>query len=1086
MRRITLAALFALVLALSLTAQAPKVAQPAMSEPAVSPDGTEIAFVSGGDIWTVPAAGGEARLLVAHPATESRPVYSPDGKWLAFVSTRTGNGDIYALQLATGEVRRLTWDDAPEQLDGWSRDGQWVYFSSTSHDISGMNDVYRVSIDGGTPMEVSADRYVAEFQSAASPDGKTLALVARGVAAGQWWRHGHSHLDESEIWLQHDGTASYEQLVTRGAKSLWPMWTPDGRALYYMSDRNGNENIWRLRLGGQPEQLTHFTNGRVLWPSLAANGKLLAFERDLGIWTMDPQSGQAKALKVELRGAPATIVAEHKRFNNEFSDLAVSPDGKKLAFTVHGEVFAASAKDGGDAVRVTNTLARESRLQWAPDSHRLAYISERGGRDRIYVYDFNSEQETQLTKGEEDEGAPRFSPDGKSLAFRRGLNQIVVYDFAGKKEKVVATGLFSRPDIDPRPFDWSPDSRYIAYLDRGTRAYTNLKLVAVTDGTAQPISFLANTFSGSPNFGRDGKYVLFETAQRTEGSKIARVDLVPHTPKFREDQFRELFKDERPGRPDDKTKSEPRKEDDAAAAKDTAGDEKKPAPKEATPRTDFVAEGIRNRLTLMNIGLDIGNPVISPDGKWLAFFGDTGGQSNVYIYSIDELAKDPPVAKQLSATAGRKSSLQFSGDSKELFYLDTGRIQHVALDSNNPRPIAVTAEMDVDFNREKVEAFDEGWRALRDNFWDGTMHGLDWQAMREQYAPRVAAARSSDELRRLINLMIGELNSSHMGTGAPMSERITSTGHLGLRFDRAAYERDGVFKITEVVGLSPAAIAGIKAGETLTSIDGTNLGRRTNLDEQLDYKIDKKITVGVASASGEARKITLKPVRGTTEKGLLYRDWVNCNREYVEKVSGGRLGYVHMFDMGQGSLDQLYVDLDTQNVARQGVVVDVRNNNGGFVNAYALDVLGRRGYMTMTPRNLTTPVPARSMLGQRSLELPTILVTNQHSLSDAEDFTEGYRTLGLGKVVGEPTGGWIVYTGGVSLLDGSTLRMPGTRIRAHDGTDMEMHPRPVDVRQMRPLGESYKGADSQLDVAIKELLGQIEGKPGPTQKTAGQ
>jgi C-terminal processing protease CtpA/Prc len=209
-----------------------------------------------------------------------------------------------------------------------------------------------------------------------------------------------------------------------------------------------------------------------------------------------------------------------------------------------------------------------------------------------------------------------------------------------------------------------------------------------------------------------------------------------------------------------------------------------------------------------------------------------------------------------------------------------------------------------------------------------------------------------------------------------------------------------------------------------------------------------------------------------TEKALLYREWVEDKRAYVAKVSGGRLGYVHMFDMGAGSLAQLYVDLDAENHGREGVVVDVRHNNGGFVNAYAIDVFARRPYMTMTPRG-GTESPARTVLGQRALEAPTALVTDQHSLSDAEDFTEGYRTLKLGPVVGEPTAGWIIYTSNVNLIDGSSLRIPSTVIRGSDGKVMEMNPRPVDVLVERPVGESYTGKDSQLDAAVRELLKKL-------------
>ena len=200
-----------------------------LSQPAISPDLSEIAFVSGGDIWSVPASGGDAHLLVSNPATESRPLYSPDGKRLAFISTRTGNGDIYVLDLATGALKRITFDDGFDQLDAWSRDGRWLYFSSTSHDISGMNDIYRVSAQGGTPMPVSDDRYTNEFFGAPSPDGHQLALTARGIASSQWWRKGHSHLDESEIWLMRDGESrTYERITDGGAKEIWPMWGQQG------------------------------------------------------------------------------------------------------------------------------------------------------------------------------------------------------------------------------------------------------------------------------------------------------------------------------------------------------------------------------------------------------------------------------------------------------------------------------------------------------------------------------------------------------------------------------------------------------------------------------------------------------------------------------------------------------------------------------------------------------------------------------------------------------------------------------------------------------------------------------------------
>src|ERR1051325_1790413 len=248
--------------------------RPYFTEPSLSPDRKEIAFVSGGDIWTVPATGGVASLLVSHAANEARPLYSPDGRQLAFISSRTGNGDIYLLTFATGDLKRLTFDDGLDQLDGWSRDGRWIYFSSTSRDIGGLNDLYRVSPNGGTPMTVSADRYTNEFFCAPAPDGKTLAFSARGIASGQWWRKGRSHIDESEIWLLRSfdgGTGTYERVTAAGgAKELWPMWSADGRSLFYEPDRTGAANIWTTTPGrSEARRLSNFTNRVVPWRSLS-------------------------------------------------------------------------------------------------------------------------------------------------------------------------------------------------------------------------------------------------------------------------------------------------------------------------------------------------------------------------------------------------------------------------------------------------------------------------------------------------------------------------------------------------------------------------------------------------------------------------------------------------------------------------------------------------------------------------------------------------------------------------------------------------------------------------------------------------
>lgn len=1093
----------------SVAQVAPPAPVPYFSEPSISPDRTEIAFVSGGDVWTVPLAGGEARLLVSHPATESRPVYSPDGRRLAFTSNRTGGGDIYVLAFDSGELRRVTFDDSNDQLDAWSRDGRWLYFSSISRDISGMNDIFRVSPEGGTPMQVSADRYTNEFFSAPSPDNSALAFTARGISSGQWWRKGRSHIDEAEIWVRSDingagaNASAYRQITPGGAKELWPMWNANGNALFYVSDRSGAQNIWLRPVGAQgraeeaTQQLTKFTDGRVLWPSISNDGRVIVFERNFRIWKLDTSNNQASEVQIARRGTVAGPGVEHLRLTDRINEFALSPDGKKVAFIVRGEVFAASSADGGDAARITVSHADESQVTWSPDSRRLVYVSDRDGTSHLFNYDFAANAETQLTRSAEADATPRFSPDGRLLAFERAGRELRVMNMETKTERAVATGNFERPPINPdRPFVWSPDSRFIAYMPVAAKLFRNVYVVRADESSSavlpvpQPVSFLANVFSNTVSWSPDGTFMLFDTGQRTESFQVARVDLIPRTPRFREDQFRDLFREESPRNltpPQRETNTpaptpaptptttptpaaSPTASPTPAATTSGADERKKPGDK----KVEITFDGIRQRLSLLPVGLDVNYQSISPDGKWVVLIASAAGQQNLYLYSLDELAREPAVPKQLTSTPGFKGAAQFTPDSKEIFYIEQGRINVTTLDGKT-RPLAVAAEMDVDFAREKMQVFRQVWSYLHEHFYDPNFHGVNWNAMRADYEPRIAGARTPDEMRRLLQLMVGELNASHLGVSAPFTGASPATGRLGLRFDRSTYETTGRLRVTQIIPLSPAALVReIKPGDYLLAVDGQEITAHTNLDELLNYKINRRVRLTVAASADGAnkREPAIRPVNGATEKALLYREWVEGNRAYVARISNGRLGYVHMFDMGSSSLSQLHVDLDAENHSREGVVVDVRNNNGGFVNVYAIDVLARRGYLTMTPRGQVS-APGRTVLGQRALESPTILVTNQHSLSDAEDFTEGYRSLKLGKVVGEPTAGWIIFTWSQTLIDGSTVRLPRMKITANDGTNMELNPRPVDVPVSRPIGETYTERDSQLETAVRELLKQL-------------
>jgi tricorn protease len=1031
-------------------------------EPSLSPDGNEIAFVSGSDIWTVSVGGGEAHLLIAQEGTESRPLYSPDGKSMAFTSGRTGNGDVYVFNFASGDVKRLTFDDAAEEVSAWSPDSRFIYFSSTGHDISGMADVFRIPAAGGTPMAVLEEPYTNEYFASPSPDGGAIVFSARGVASRQWWREGHSHLDESEIWLWKEKGNQLQKITNRGAKEIWPMWSADGSSIFYMSDRDGHENLWSKPISGEGKQLTKFTDGRVLWPAISRNGNTIVFERNFQIWKYDVSSAKASQVSISKRGAQPSAGVEHVRMTNQFNNLAVSPDGKKVAFIARGEIFAASVKDGGDAARITNSPEAEEQPVWSPDSKKVVYVLNDGASSSIYEYSFATQAKRKLTNSGARDESPVFSHDGKSIAFTRNGSELHIYDVATGKDRTSAKGYFGRgPFSSNNTLAWSPDDKWIAYASFGHKTFRNVFVVPSAGGEAKQVSFLSNTFGGRIEW--SGKSILFVTQQRTEDGLVARIDLVPKTPLFQEDKFSDLFVDPIPS---DKKTVPPAKT--ATTTKDTVV-----AKTNSSAAIQFA--DIARRLNFLSIGMDVDDIRVSHDGKVLLLIATVAGQSNLYTYSLDELSKEAPVAKQITSTAGQKSNPHFTADDKEVIYLERGTVYKATLETRQSKPIDIAAELNIDFAAQKNAVYQQAWNIQNDFFYDSLHHGSNWRNVLKQYEPLASAAKTPDELRRVISQMLGELNASHSGISAPANQNVTVDARTGLRFDRAEYEKSGKLKVSSVIALSPADVSGaIHVGDFVLAVDDTVLSADMNFDRLMLNKIGKRTRLAVSSTglAKDGKTVSLMPVNQTTEKRLLYRQWVNQQREYVKKASGGRLGYVHMLDMSAESLNQLYIDLDAENHARDGVVVDVRNNNGGFVNAYALDVLSRKGYMTMTVRGLPS-APARTQLGQRALELPTVLVTNQHSLSDAEDFTEGYRALGLGKVVGEPTAGWIIYTSSATLVDGSVMRLPFIRVTDHEGKNMELNPRKVDVAVSRDLGESAQNKDAQLDVAVKTLLDQV-------------
>jgi Tol biopolymer transport system component/C-terminal processing protease CtpA/Prc len=1074
--------------------------RPYIRTPVISPDGAQIAFVYAADIWMVDARGGDAERLTAHPAGHIAPRWSPDGAQIAFTSARTGGGDIYRLPLRGGAVERVTFHDSVSTAEAWSRDGADLFFSSYRDQQS--SAIYRVSCGGGTPIRWISQPYESLMHLSVSPDGRRLAF---NLVRDPWWRRGPNPYGGCEIWVvSNSPDADDFQRIAADyiGMNRWPLWAPDGAGLYYVSDRSGAENLHFQPLDGGPaRQVTAFREGRLLWPSISAGGQTIVFERDFSPWRLDTASQTSAPISVRVRPDTKITPVRISTYTRDLSELALAPDGKKVAFVARGTVFADFAdketdkeRRQGPSFRISSSSFREHDISWSPDSRRLAFISDRDGDGEVYLYDFASRGEVRLTNREGElpghKHNPQFSPDGQWIAYAYSDDQIRLLDTHSGEDRAFVRANFTYG----ASFSWSPDSRWLVFIAQDGSFFSNLHVQEIGSDEARQITFLSNLTAYHPIWAPSGQFIVFTTGQYRAESQIALVDLRPQAPQFREEEFERLFGE------GGRRASPGREQPEAPAETDTEGDEA-PAPQPAPPAVVF--EGIERRLRLLTpTQMDAVALCISPDSRDLIFLATVAGKANLWNLALDEPRADHP-PRQLTGGTGAKGAAQFAPDGKSFYFLDGGQIAVRKFPSGDQSTLPVQAEVVVDFNQEKLQIFAECWRLLRDHFYDPTFRGLDWSAARTQFAPLVAGAQTSGDLITVLNLMVGELRASHLGV-FPSGGGGSQDGYTGLLFDPAEQARSGRLCVADVLPDSPAALAGegaaIRPGDELLAVNGAPVGPDANLDALLQRTVGRRVRLlvrtprpeapapadagtaeadapadgaGAARPHPEEREVDVRPVSQGMYGELRYRAWVQANEQYVHRVSGGRLGYIHIRAMSYNAYQQFLVDLDSETHSKQGVVVDVRFNAGGHTATFMLDVLARRSELMSTFRG-RSPADAYHLSGNRVLNKPTVLLINEGSGSNTEMFAESYRRMGLGRVVGRPTAGAVIWTFEHSLLDGTRFRLPRFKVATSEGEDLEGTGRAVDVEAALPLGATARGRDPQLDAAVATLLAQID------------
>ncbi len=1048
-----------------------------------------IAFTYLGDIWTADESGANVQRITANPARDVYPRFSPDGKWIAFSSDRQGNLDVYVVPAAGGQPKQLTFHSADDNVLGWSPDSKWILFSSQRGEDF-MAKLYLVPVEGG--MEKSAGPDMGVW-GGFSPDGTKLAINRRSQV---YWRKYYRGSYQSDVTVMDIASKKFTDLTNFDGMDSWPMWSRDGH-IYFVSDREGGglTNIWRVsEKGGKAEPVTTFKSGDVRWPAISADGKTIVFEHDFGVWKLDVASRKTTPIRIDIAAETEENMSEVRTFTARADDFDLAPNGRRVAFSIHGEVFTAPVEEG-DVRQITDNPARDRDPSFSPDGKWLAFVSDRSGREELYLTSVDGSADARkITDLDTLKNSAFWSPDSKALAFTTSDSKLYKVDVATAQTTELASSKYGNLNGGI----WSPDGKWIAYAKADISRNTDIYLVPSAGGQEHRVTF--DSYSETrPRFSADGKKLYFV---RTEGGGGGG----PFGTASAQVYVTLLEKQERD--PDD-----PEERPETAA-----NDESTPTrgPRAAQPVKDVNIDwdGLKRRtrqVTRLSSPVFVYEPAY--DNRTIAFVTMEPGsmRSTPALYTIQDDGKRMTRVATGSAPSGDEetpapggfggrggmSSLVFSRDGRTIYFMEGGGIYSAAVSAaaggpaggraaamaapsmagggeGSKRRINFNVKVRIDKSAEWAEMFGDAWRTMKYRFYDPKMHGFDWDAARAKYQPLVEFVGDRQELLNIVNEMIGELNASHTGAapGPGSREGAVQTRHLGMELEPDAAA--GRYKVAYIYEEGPADKdwVKVKLGDYLIAIDGKPVLAGDNYWKLLNNPLNRKVTVTFNSKPVEegAWKTRIEPVSAQAYSQLRYERWVKERRANVDKMSNGKIGYLHIQAMNPASLRRFEKELREYR-DKQAMIIDQRWNGGGNIEQELLAILVQRQYQIWQPRG--TEATGRPFAGYFG---PKVVLQNWRSASNAEMFPAGFKALGLGRTIGTPTMGAVIGTGSYSLIDGSTVRTPGVGVFLADAkqTNMENYGVQPDILVENTPEDNLSGRDRQLERAVEELSKQLK------------
>lgn len=1063
-----------------------------MRHPAISPDGKTIAFAYQGDIYTVPMQGGEARQITLHEAYESHPKWNPNSDTLAFASNRYGDNDVFVISAKGGSPTRLTFHSSGDIPYDFSPDGKNILFGSTRMDDvksvlfpSGvLAELYSVPLAGGKVHQVmTTPAELAQYSS----DGSLIYFHDRKGYEDEYRKH-HTSSVTRDVWSYNIADSTYNQLTTWEGEDRNPVILED-KKMYYLTERSGSFNVWSADISSgkmsEPRQVTNFENHPVRDLSLADNG-MITFWYNGEIYTQLPPQ-QPKKVAVEIYTDRRYNEAVVKLIKGDADDFKVSPNGKEIAFIVRGEVFVTSI-DYSATKRITDTPEQERNLDFNSDGTKLLYSSERNGSWNIYEaslgrkedkYFYNatviSESPVVETSGETFQAM--YSPDDKEVAFLESRTTLRVKNLASGEIRTVLPGdmNYSYSDGD-QYYTWSPDSKWLLVQFFDNDRWNGQIGLVDASGKEKPMDLTESGYGNSmPKFGMKGEVIYWESDKegyRNHASWGAQTDV--YALFLTRDAFNRFTMNEadygfwKESQEDDKDKDEKDK-DEKDDGKKSKKKDKKDEEKEKVKPIKIEWDGLQDRKRRLTIFSSfISDFLLDEKGENLYYLTKTGEKFDLWKTNFKE--KETKVFASLQSGG---SHLEMGKEGKFIFLSKNGSLVKIKLEDGSEKGISFSSEMNLNTDAERAYMFEHAWRQFRDKFYLEDLHDVDWEMYKENYARFLPYINNKFDFANMLSEMLGEVNASHTGARTRHNEPgDDATASLGVFYDNN-YTGKGL-RIIEVMDKSPLLTekSKVESGVIIEKIDGEEIDSNENLYPLLNRKAGKKILISYHNPkNGKRWTDVVEPISLGAENQLAYERWVKTREVETERLSDGKLGYVHVRGMNSESFREVFSKALGKYNTKDALIVDTRFNGGGWLHDDLATFLSGEPYMQFVPRG-------QENMGGEPLfkwQKPSVVLMSESNYSDAHMFPYAYKYFGIGKLIGMPVPGTGTAVWWESMIDGTVFGIPQMGMRdVRTGELLENLELQPDIEVRNDPGKASKGKDQQLEAGVKEMLKETQ------------